>query len=317
MKEFLKKLIIMQVSLIVGMGLIVLFHFCVIGSQYEYNYQASILDKVARLKALDEPKIILVGSSNLSFGIDSEIIQDKTKMPVVNLGLHGALGNEFHERIAMLDIDKGDIVVVCHTNYSDNDSIGDASLAWVTFDCHRELFPLFRQKDYYELAKSYPTFFRKAFALWISHGGNKDVMDIYSRSAFNKYGDVVYKPDYGNLDDDTLFKNRITYAPSYGDVCINRLNELNSYVNSRGASMVVAAYPIGYGKYSNFTKDDYEVFQEKLDQALDCDVISDYTEYFYPYSYFYNTNYHLTEEGTRVRSEQLAQDISDWIKKEQ
>lgn len=317
MKRFVKSVLFMLGLIFVGLGLIISFHFYIIGSQYKYNYQASILDKVARLESIDEPKIILVGNSNLSFGIDSEMIQEKTHMPVVNMGLHGALGNEFHERMGMLDIDEGDIVVVCHTSYGDDDTIGDATLAWITFDCHSELLSLFRFKDIIELAKAYPSFFRKAFFFWISGRGNKDTFDIYSRDAFNEYGDVVYKPDYGNLDGNSLFEksysaNRVARL---NDTCINRLNKMNEYVNSKGASMVIASYPIGYGQYSLFTEKDFQIFQEELKAKLECDVISDFTDYFFPYDYFYNTDFHLDEYGTKVRSAQLADDICDWIER--
>ena len=55
---------------------------------------------------IEEPKIILIGNSNLAFGIDSEKIENSVGMPVVNLGLHGSLGNEFHESMAKKYIEK-------------------------------------------------------------------------------------------------------------------------------------------------------------------------------------------------------------------
>lgn len=57
--------------------------------QYLGNYQASLIDKVERLESIQEPKIVLIGDSNLAFGIDSERIEEAFGMPVVNMGLHG------------------------------------------------------------------------------------------------------------------------------------------------------------------------------------------------------------------------------------
>ena len=48
-------------------------------------------------------------------------------------------------------------------------------------------------------------------------------------------------------------------------------------------------------------------------KELDSDIISDYTEYFYPYHYFYDTDLHLTEEGAIVRTKQLISDLKNWM----
>lgn len=315
MKKFLVRVFALIILVILMMTGVVSFHRYVIGSQYKYNYQAALLDKVQRLESIDGPKIILVGNSNLAFGIDSEIIQEKTGMPVVNLGLHGSLGNKLHENIAKNQIGEGDIVVVCHTSYAgDNDEIDDYALAWITYDWNDELLPIFADTNKLDMAKAYPTFFRKAFSLWLSGNGNMDIQSVYTRHAFNEYGDVAFKPDEAKIDDDKIFELSIgNDVPTLSEATIQRLNEFNKYVEKCGARMVVAAYPVGYGKYSRFGKDDYISFQNKLKNKLQCDVISDFTDYFYEYKYFYDTCYHLTNEGTRIRSMQLADDLCNWM----
>jgi len=52
--------------------------------------------------------------------------------------------------------------------------------------------------------------------------------------------------------------------------------------------------------------------QQQLENGLTCSLISDYEDYFYDYQYFYDTQYHLTTEGVRMRTEQLAEDILRW-----
>ena len=88
------------------------------------------------------------------------------------------------------------------------------------------------------------------------------------------------------MDVDEYFAKTPVSIPQINDICINRLNELNQYCNEKSAKLVVAGYPIAYGKYSKFTKNDFINFKEELDNRLDCDVISDYTDYFYPYNYY-------------------------------
>ena len=82
---------ILKLILFLGITAGFLLH---LSPQYLGNYQASLIDKVQRLESIHEPKIVLIGDSNLAFGIDSEKIEEAFDMPVVNMGLHGGLGNE-------------------------------------------------------------------------------------------------------------------------------------------------------------------------------------------------------------------------------
>ena len=314
MKKFLKNIAILLLIISLCCSVFSIFGFTVVGSQYKYNYQASIIDKVNRLESINEPKIILVGNSNLAFGIDSEMIEEATGMPVVNLGLHGGLGNAFHEQIAKYNINKGDLVIVCHSSFSDTDNIGDASLAWITIDNNIKFMKLLRIKDYPTMMKAYPNYFKKTLFFWVKHNGNWETDGCYSRSAFNKYGDIMVKPISEQIDPDEFFSQPDNLVPDYkvSKKCVKRLNQYNEYIKSKGATLLVAGYPIAYGKYSPFTKDDFNNLNIELQNKLDCDVISDYTDYFYPYEYFYDSVFHLNREGTTVRTKQLIEDINNW-----
>ena len=80
---------IMKCFLFLGIVVGVLLY---LSPQYLGNYQASLIDKVERLESIEEPKIVLIGDSNLAFGIDSEKIEEGHGIPVVNMGLHGGFG---------------------------------------------------------------------------------------------------------------------------------------------------------------------------------------------------------------------------------
>lgn len=312
MEKFIKKMVAFVLIIFICCSGISLFNVLVVGSQYKYSYQASLVDKVNRLESISEPKIILVGNSNVAFGIDSKKIEEAFGMPVVNLGLHGGLGNAFHEEIAKLNIGEGDIVVVCHSSFDDTDEIVDKALAWITIDNHKEIGKIIRKKDYPLMLTAYPNYLRNSTITWWVKGGNTDGGDCYSRNAFNEYGDVIYKPVGGQINVDVMFAETAVHVPKINDVCVERLNKYNKYITDRGASLVVAGYPIAYGKYTTFDKKDFVDFRLELQADLDCEVISDYTDYFYPYEYFYNTTLHLTTEGAETRTEQLISDLREW-----
>lgn len=311
-KEILK--IIRRAIVVVGWIVIVFAFFTIvdyfaIGSQYSNTYNAALIDKYERIQSVDSPKVILIGNSNLAFGIDSALLEKELGMPVVNMGFLGSIGNEFHEKMIYENVGEGDIVVIAHTSYADDDSIGYIPAVWITMDCNRELYKLLRPKDVIYALPGYPNYLRNAYILKLTGRGNADTGDSYSRNAFNEYGDIVVRKAESQMNTEFFFKDNQVQLSGINDICISRLNELNEYVSSYGATMVVAAYPIAYGEYSEYDAEDVITFQEALDDGLDCDVISDFTDYMYPYEYFFDQAYHLTEDAAEIRTEQLAKDI--------
>lgn len=285
---------------------ILLLFFYLVMPQYEGTYNAALLDKMERLQSISEPKIVLIGNSNLAFGIDSKMIEEATGMPVVNMGLHGGLGNSFHEQMAKVNVTKGDIYIVCHTEYADINTIPDGTLAWTTIENHKELWKLIRFKDSSSLLIGFPPYLKKCIELWADGTGNQKLEGAYSRSAFNEYGDVAVKRERSEY---TFVQQKVF---SVNQTTLNRLNELNDYLNERGAVLVVAGFPLGDGEFTP-PKEEYEKAWEEVKAGLKCEVISDIKDYFFDYSLFYDTDYHLIDEGVRLRTEQLLEDIKKWM----
>ena len=312
MKKFIVNILIFILLFIVTLMGFTFINIVFVKNQYLLNYQASILDKIERLKSINEPKIILVGNSNLAFGIDSEKIEQEIGMPVVNLGLHGALGNAFHEDMAKFNIEKGDIVIISHTDY-DLDDISEFDLLWITLEHHKELYYLIKKEDYLSMAKAYPTYAIKSALLWIRKKGNKyeDNISSYSRNSFNKYGDVVVKPDSGAKSMHQLFYEGAITVPKISEKGVTRINEYNKYISEKGATLLIASYPIAYGEYTP-DREKYVRFEKELRDKLDCEVISNFIDYFISYEYFYDTEYHLTKEGAEIRTKLLIEDIKSW-----
>lgn len=277
--------------------------------QYEGSYNAALVDKVERLQSIDEPKIILIGNSNLAFGMDSEELEKALGMPVVNMGLHGGLGNRFHENMAKYNVHKGDLYIVCHTAYWDDDILEDPALAWLTIEDHWELWKLLERKDVSSMIDFFPTYIKKCLELYALEKGNIDDGNMYARSSFNEYGDI------GTIREklEYTFENEICPLP-FNDTVVDRLNGLNEYLEERGATLLVAGYPIAKGELTVDAKEFSDVWT-LLSDELECDVISDCTDYMFDYEFFYDTEYHLNSQGVALRTEQLIKDINNWKNK--
>lgn len=287
------------------MVLAFLFH---VSPQYLCNYQASLIDKVNRLESIEGPKIVLLSNSNLAFGINSEDIESAFGMPVVNMGLHGGLGNAFHEEMGKLNVCEGDIYIICHSSYSDVGGIEDPELAWITIEDHFKLWKMLRTEDIKPMVKAYPAYLKKCISLWLNDAGNMEEKGVYSRAAFNEYGDIEWK-DKGQKYE---FVEGSVVVPEISDNVVERINELDKYFSERGATLLIGGYPIGSGEYTPDAELFVE-FQQQLEEKLNPPVISDFTDYFYEYKYFYNTNLHLNNEGKNLRTQQLIEDLQNYF----
>lgn len=288
---------------------LLLFYIFNMLPQYENGYCASLIDKVNRLKSINEPKIVLLGNSNLAFGIDSKMLEESMNMPVVNMGLHGGDGNAFHEEMAKINVVSGDIYVLCHSEYADDNIIPEPMTAWSSIENHLSLWKILRVDDITTMGKAFPIYLKKCLGLYSSGTGNLDLGGCYSRSAFNEYGDVALEREGSEY----TFEQKV--EPSkINDTSIDRINQLNTYLLERGATLVIAGYPIGNGKLTA-DADEFINFQEELEKRLDCPNISNYVDYMFDYSYFYNTNLHLNSEGAKLRTMQLIKDLKHWQEK--
>jgi hypothetical protein len=80
----------------------------------------------------------------------------------------------------------------------------------------------------------------------------------------------------------------------------------------RGAEVYLSFSPVN-GKavaVQEISEDDLYDFSKALSKKLNCEVISDPTQYVMDYRYFYDTNFHLNDSGAIVRTVQLVRDLN-------
>ena len=101
MKLYFKKLFLLLLLTAMLLCMAAVFDFTVVGNQYSHFYTASLMDKVDRLCSITEPKIILVGNSNVSFGMDSALLEDaRASFTAALLLLYGQPPEENHREMA-------------------------------------------------------------------------------------------------------------------------------------------------------------------------------------------------------------------------
>lgn len=279
-----------------------------ISPQFTHEYNASFIDKMKRLESISEPKIVLVSNSNLAFGIQSDLIEDAFGMPVVNLGLHGGLGNAFNERMPLFNITSGDIIVISHLDYSDDDKISDPELALLTVENYFHYWKIFRLKDLPRIISALPRYSAKClYRFFLKRDKAPSNPTCYARNAFNEYGDNIFPRNIEAGESEPYLRH-----PKVNNICMSRINKLYEYCKAKGATVVISGAPILSG-LEGFDLDEYRQFQKEVECRAACSVISDFTDYIFDKKYFYGGALHMTNDGARLRTEQLIKDLQSFF----
>ncbi len=291
------------------MGIILIYLIMLI-PQYSKSYFGALQDKVDRLETIQGPKIVLIGNSNVAFGYNSALLSEKMGMPVVNMGFHGGLGNKFHEDMMDYNVQPGDIYVVSHITYWNTGRIESPIDAWAVAENHPKLWHLIKKVDYKHMFKAFPSYIKKCVTRHITLEDMNEPSGAYARSSFNEYGDIGV--DRNHVE--KAYSEEI-WAPITSKAEFDSLNEWNTYLQSRGASLVIAGFPIMYDHWP--VDDEYmDTFQSDMENGFECAVISKWRDYCYPDEFFYDTQYHLTTEGANARTEQLIRDLTAYLEQE-
>ena len=158
------------------------------------------------------------------------------------------------------------------------------------------------------MVEAFPTYLKDCLDLWTQGLGNMDSGDAYSRLQFNEYGDNIFDRPTLTSEDDLME----VHIPEIGEETILRINELNSYVKSKGATLLITAYPTPVVDATP-SYEEYVDFSDKIEALVDCPVISRYEEYRMESKYFYNTYLHLNNEGVTLRTNMLIADLQKYL----
>ena len=134
--------------------------------------------------------MIFVGGSNLSFGLNSQIIKDKLKINPINTGVHADLGMRYMLENTIQYVKEGDIIILAfeyslfYIGYNDVSeillrTILDVDPAKVKILNIRQAVRLVPYIPKYLFSKFKPTEYF-----------NVKESDVYSVNSFNCYGDV-------------------------------------------------------------------------------------------------------------------------------
>lgn len=265
-------------------------------------------DKEELLKSTTGKRIVFIGGSNLSFGLNSQMIKDSLDLNPINTAIHANIGLQFMLNKTFDLIRTGDIVVICpeYDQYYGSFAYGAEELLRMVLDVSSDNLKNIGIKQAINIS---PYIFKYAFSKYnpfeYTKSNKKNKIDVYTRSAFNKYGDVDI---HWNLPQEK-FTPFGEVSGNLNEHIIAELKIFATKLKEKGCTVYLtfpAYQDISFDKSSTKIATVYQTLNKSGIQLLGNPKL-----YRFPDKFMYNTPYHLTKAGVAIRTELLINDLKD------
>lgn len=289
----------------------------VVISQYDTrstdnNYLAAVLEKDRLIRNTPSPKIILVGGSNLAFGVDSRMLQDSLGMRVVNMGLYAKLGLRYMLAQAKPYIARNDVVVVVpeyeqfYGDFANGDFTLNTALLYTPLDRVGDFMQSYSVIDV--VLRPRVESARRSFmqALAASVGMREkyfasDTYSYYNRRAFNSFGDIVAHLGRPGPNPDSIYVKAVPPMREFNQSIVDELNGIADAAESRGARAYFL-FPSYIDRSYAISVSQIDSLRQRLTEDMDIPIIGTAADFVFPTPLYFDTRYHLTEEGRRQRT---------------
>ena len=313
MKHILKIGIVLL--LVAALPLLLLLAGSRLPSYYQEAYYAELADMYDRLYETEGKKIVIVGGSNVAFGINGELLEDTLAQmgchyTVCPFGLYAAVGTS-----AMLDLSadalgEGDVVVLAVEPGSQTMSTYFGATAfWKCTEEKPEMLLKMPGAKLSALVGNYVPYLQERVA--ISVNGNAPVVEgVYAASSFNDRCDMIY-PREGNVmpvgyDTGTpIDLAKLTIE----DAFVKQVNDYCAAARERGAVVVMSFSPMNRSAMRDNSEKALQAFFQLCNERFDCPIISNPNDYVLSSGWFYDTNFHMNDAGADLRTYLLAEDL--------
>lgn len=305
MKEFINKSVLFAVLLIASLSTSLFF---IHDKNSSENILAALPGKYSHLDSISGGRIIFVGGSNLSFGLNSKQVQDSLKKPVVNLGVHAGMGLRFIASDVLKHIHPDDIIVLVpeYENFYTDNFYGEIELISVLFDILPQSRKEISFSQWLKLANYLPVYSAKKIKNFMSFSSvkNSNEINVYDKRSFNSYGDAYIHWTMENQD--FLSLSPVESKTTNTEV-FDFLKSFTASVKSKKAKVLL--FPPVIEKQSFLAQMEIiNIINLRLkSEQLDFCVAPE--NYSYERNYFFNSYYHLNKTGVDKRTLQIIEDL--------
>ncbi len=315
MKTFLIKIVFFTFIII---AILCVALFWIKNPDVNESLMGALPDKHKLLKNAQSPKIVFVGGSNLSFGLDSSRISDEFQMPVVNMGIMSSIGLRYMMNDVLPYIKKNDVVVLVseYSEFYSPEYYGEIGLVAILFD----IFPQGKQFISIQQWQKLAPYVFKYSAIKIKNiplslvnkfMPKSTTIGIYDRQSFNNFGDAYIHWDKPSKI--VSCDKKGSGEETVNAFVFSEIKEFKNHLQKKDAELIML--PPVYQECS-FNNQQYIINQiETQLKENNLAYLTAPLRYRFADFLFYNTPYHLNKQGVDLRTDRVIEDLRMRIRK--
>lgn len=263
----------------------------------------SQIHKDSLLQNAASPRIIFIGGSNLSFGLDSRMIQNSLGLHPVNTGIHASIGLIYMMDHVLPYIVPGDVVVVSpeYSHFFGKTAYGGEELLRIVLDVTPSDLNLLGPKQWANVIGYLPEFLLSK--LDPDEYFDFETSGIYGIRSFNAYGDVDAHWELEHGD----FLPYPEMEGSFNESVLDELSDFREKLQNIGACLWITFPGFQSASFENNRKQIMRVEAEL--KARQFPLLGSSERYIMSDGLMFNTPYHLVKEGVDYRTRLLIEDI--------
>lgn len=281
-------------------------------SQYEETFLGEMKYKMQRLEETEGKRIIVVGGSSVAFSLKSGLVEESFPgYQVVDFGLYADMGTVVMLDWAEEELREGDIVIL--SPEQDEQSLScyfSGEDIWQAADGALGLVPRLSPGRYEALAAAFPVFSgKKMYYAW---KGSPETEGIYSRSAFNKYGDIDCAGREYNIMSQGYDPNHpISFSKAIiTEDFTEEVNRFSESAKQKGVRVYYRFSPMNVlALEEGTTEKSIDEYYDYLSEALSFPILGNPHSCILDSGWFYDTNFHLNDSGAVVFTRSLIEDL--------
>ena len=253
----------------------------------------------------NKPRIIFVGGSNLSFGLNSYMIRDSLSLNPINTAVHGNIGVKYYLENTLQYIQNGDFVVIAFEYnhfFQPYDYVSDELLRTIVDVCPGNYQFLSFQQIMDLLLHYVPKFSLTKFKPTEYFGYEEH--DIYSVNSFNIYGDV---DAHWTMEDRGYWPTELK-----GEVKMQVFDKLKEFENKciqKGAQVYISFTSLDEVSFNN--SKDHITMVENFLKEYRFNILGNAERYAFPPEMIFNGDYHLNKKGLDHRTQLFIEDFQN------
>lgn len=296
--------------------LIFIFGTTLFPDEFSSSYNRALVRQYDYFKEIEENKIVFVGTSSVSFGVDLDLMEELAGKTCVILGNYHSYGPTYRIEMSKSNLKEGDVVLV--EFYPDYMDYGDADLLLMGLGKRYDMYRFFHPVMLGKIIAAYPSYLKKNYNYWI--GGGYNATGAYSIDAFDWRGNYIYQRDGCILPEpytDEVAKTHgwaeTLYDPSrIDDEFIQYLNKYVSELNQIGVKVFIITPPC-FDEALRCSLEKLDEYDRYLGEQLNAPVISRTRDHVFPRSLIYDGVSHCNSEGMKYQTTLLYNELKMYL----